>query len=74
VPLYLIIDRISNSCGFTINLTIAVYITLYKISTVSDHEKSCVHTDAVRVIESQKQALTQQTRAHKTVMALKEQM
>ena len=28
--------------------------------------------DAVRVIESQKQALTQQTTAHKTVMALKE--
>jgi DUF917 family protein len=30
------------------------------------------NTDAVRVIESQKQALTQQTTAHKTVMALKE--
>jgi hypothetical protein len=44
----------------------------YKISTVSDHEKSCVHTDAVRVIESQKQVLTQQTTAHKTGMALKE--
>ena len=25
----------------------------YKISTVSDNEKSCVHIDAVRVIESQ---------------------
>ena len=25
----------------------------YKISTVSDHEKSCIHIDAVRVIESQ---------------------
>ena len=30
------------------------------------------NTDAVRVIESQKQALTQQTTAHKTVMALKQ--
>jgi hypothetical protein len=30
------------------------------------------HFVAVRVIESQKQALTQQTTAHKTVMALKE--
>ena len=44
----------------------------YKISTVSDNEKSCVHIDAVRVIESQQQALTQQTTSHKTVMALKE--
>jgi hypothetical protein len=33
---------------------------------------SLVHIDAVRVIESQKQAVTQQTTAHKTVMALKE--
>jgi hypothetical protein len=31
---------------------------------------SLVHIDAVRVIESQKQAVTQQTTAHKTVMAL----
>jgi hypothetical protein len=35
-------------------------------------EKSYVHIDAVRVIESQKQALTQQTTAHKIVMVLKE--
>ena len=41
----------------------------YKISTVSDHEKSCVQ---LGVIKSQKQASTQQTTAHKTVMALKE--
>jgi hypothetical protein len=34
-------------------------------------EISC-NTDAVRVIESQKQALTQQTTGQKTVMALKE--
>jgi hypothetical protein len=35
-------------------------------------KKISCNTDAVRVIESQKQALTQQTTAHKTVMALKE--
>ena len=34
--------------------------------TVSDHEKTCVHIDA------QKQAMTQQTTAHKTVITLKE--
>jgi hypothetical protein len=44
----------------------------YKISTVSDHEKSCVHIDAVRSNKITKQASTQQTTAHKTVMALKE--
>ena len=45
----------------------------YKFSTISDHEKSKTHVEAVEVqVERKGTAVAKKTTAHKTLMGLKE--
>ena len=44
----------------------------YKFSTISDHEKSKTHVEAVEVQKSREKAVAKKTTAHKTLMSLKE--
>ena len=44
----------------------------YKFSTISDHEKSKTHVEAVEVQKSREKAVAKKTTAHKMLMGLKE--